>query len=809
MNRFMPEHLQERLRPANDRTPNPDGRFVLYWMHNALRGHENPALDVALVAAERLGLPVFVYQGLSERYPYASDRHHAFILQGARDVHAELADRGLGSAFHLERPGHRGPHLRTLAARAAVVVTEDMPTEPITGWVERLSPAVAAPVWLVDTACVVPMRLVGRAHDRAFAYRDATRPLLEKRLTQPWPEQPDPRERFIPPDLPFALVSLDTEQWPSLIAECDIDHAVGPIPHTPGGSRAGYARWEAFKANRLRRYADDRNNALLDGVSRLSAYLHYGMVSPLRIAREAAAARGPGAEKYLDELLVWRELAYLFCFHRRHHESLAAIPKWAATTLRDREADPRPAIHDWETLSRGKTGDPLWDAAQRSLVMQGELHNNVRMTWGKAFLGWTPDAATALRLMIDLNHRYALDGRDPASYGGLLWCLGQFDRPHTPPRRIFGTVRTRPTEEHAARLDPEQFLAKATRPWRTAIPKVAVVGAGLSGLICARTLQDHGFDVAVFEKSEGPGGRAATRRVDPGLSFDHGAQYFTARDPHFARHVEAWVARGVVAEWACRIVSITGADIQPKTDQPRRYVGVPGMTALARHLAADVRLRLGVKLCRLDRAGDGWHLTDAAGQTHRPFDHVVVSLPAPQASGLLGGHPLAEEVNAVPMTPCWSVLAAFERRVDVPWDGAFVHGSPLAWVARNSSKPGRAAAECWVLHASPEWSAARLDADKLEVTASLLAEFATITSAPMPPLVHRDAHRWMFSATPLSIDRRALFDPDGGIVVCGDWLAGGRVEGAFRSGTAAAGCLLRQAGIPHGEGRPAAQLVRE
>ena len=548
MNHSMPEHLQERLRPANDRIPNPDGRFVLYWMHNALRGHENPALDVALVAAERLGLPVFVYQGLSERYPYASDRHHSFILQGARDAHAELACRGIGSAFHLERPGHRGPHLRTLVARAAVVVTEDMPTEPITGWVERLTAEVAAPVLLVDTACVVPMRLVGRAHDRAFAYRDATLPLLEKRLTQPWPEQPNPRERFIPPDLPFAPISLDTEECRSLIAECDIDHAVGPIPHTLGGSHAGYARWEAFEANRLRRYAEDRNDARRDGVSRLSAYLHHGMVSPLRIAREAAAVRGPGAEKYLDELLVWRELAYSFCFHRPNHESLAAIPRWAATTLRDHEADPRPANLDWETLSRGMTGDPLWDAAQRSLLMRGELHNNVRMTWGKALLEWTPDAATALRLMIDLNHRYALDGNDPASYGGLLWCLGQFDRPHPPPRRIFGTVRTRPTEEHASRLDPEQYLVKATRPWGTAVPKVAVVGAGRSGLICARTLQDHGFDVTVFEKSKEPGGRMATRLVDPGLSFDHGAQYFTARDPHFTRHVEAWIARGIVAE---------------------------------------------------------------------------------------------------------------------------------------------------------------------------------------------------------------------------------------------------------------------
>ena len=810
MNSWMPEYLQERLRPTNDRAPSPDGRFVLYWMHHALRGHENPALDVAIVTSKRLGLPIFVYQELSERYPYASDRHHAFCLQGARDVHAELAGRGIGSAFHLERRGHRGPHLKTLAAQAAVVICEDMPTEPFTSWIASLSAAVAAPVWLVDTACVVPMRLVGKAYDRAFAYRDATLPLLEKRLTQPWIEQSDPPERFIPPDLPFTPLDLGPEEWHTVIADCDIDHAVGPIPHTLGGSSAGYARWKAFKGKKLGRYADDRNDALRDGVSRMSAYLHYGMVSPLKIAREAAAVRGPGAEKYLDELLVWREIAYCFCFYRPKHEMIAAIPTWAATTLRDHEADMRSAILDWETLSRGSTGDPLWDAAQRSLVMQGELHNNLRMTWGKAFLGWTPDAATALRLMIDLNHRYALDGRDPASYGGLLWCLGQFDRPHTPPRGVFGTVRTRPTQEHAARLDPAQYLEKATRPWRMPVPKVAVVGAGLAGLICARTLKDHGFDVTVFEKSEGLGGRAATRRVIPGLSFDHGAQYFTARNPHFVRHVESWKDLGIVAEWAGQIVSITGADIRPKTDQPARYVGVPGMSAIARHLAADVPTRVATKICQLEGFGDGWHLTDAAGQAFHPFDHVVLSVPAPQALGLLGGRPLADAIKDVPMTPCWSVLLAFERPVDVAWDGAFVHGSPLAWVARDSSKPGRnKGVECWVLHASPEWSAAHLETSKREVIEFLLDEFSTITSAPLPMSIHQDAHRWLFSATPLSLDLLALFDPDSGVVVCGDWLAGGRVEGAFCSGIAAAGCLLRHTGIPPGKERSTAQLVKQ
>ena len=165
-----------------------------------------------------------------------------------------------------------------------------------------------------------------------------------------------------------------------------------------------------------------------------------------------------------------------------------AIPEWARQTLADHRSDRRPQIYSWETLARGQTGDKLWDAAQRSLLMHGELHNNVRMTWGKALLNWTPDAETALAMMLDLNHRYALDGRDPASYGGILWCLGQFDRPFKPPRPIFGMVRSRSTREHAQRLDTDLYLQQTTRALTGTEVRVAVVGAGMSGLICAPRL---------------------------------------------------------------------------------------------------------------------------------------------------------------------------------------------------------------------------------------------------------------------------------------------------------------------------------
>lgn len=332
---------------------------------------------------------------------------------------------------------------------------------------------------------------------------------------------------------------------------------------------------------------------------------------------------------------------------------------------------------------------------------------------------------------------------------------------------------------------------------RVSNPRVAVIGAGVSGLVSAKTLQEHELSVTVFEKSQGPGGRTATRRVSPDLSFDHGAQYFTAAESQFKTFVDECVQQGIVAEWTGSIVQIDGTRVEFKTHNPVRYVGVPAMTAMANHLAEGLTIQRGTKIVKLTRCGPCWELSDENGRNYRDYDYVIVSLPAPQTTLLLGDHALARDVSAIPMTPCWAVLAAFERRIDVPWDGAFVHGSALTWVARNSSKPVRnPAIDCWVLHASGDWSRAALEHSREAVTLELLSSFAQAVSLQLPPTIHVDAHRWLYSATPMPLDKRMLFDPNSGVAVCGDWLAGGRVEGAFRSGLAAAENILRDVGIP-------------
>lgn len=799
----LPEHLQERTRLNCEPAASVDSKehFVLYWMRTAVRGHENPALDVAKIWAAALDLPLVIYHGLDERYEYASDRHHRFILEGARDVQREFTEQNLTYVFHLARPGDRRPHLVNLSRSAAIVITEEMPVDPPRKFLRKLAGQIATPIACVDTACVVPMLLTPREYTRAFEFRSATSKLRRVRLARPWPELQLTVKSLSPEVLrgQFELESVDlqTVQLAELIAQCEIDHLVAPVWDTPGGSVAGYQRWEAFKARGLRSYDRKRNDALTDGVSRMSAYLHYGMVSPMRIAREAGEQNSAGSEKFLDELLIWRELAYCFCFHRDDHDQPSALPDWALQTLEKHRGDARPAIYDWETLARGVTGDELWDAAQRSLLVQGELHNNVRMTWGKALLQWTRSSADALSLLIDLNHRYALDGRDPASYGGLLWCLGQFDRPFEPEQPVIGTVRPRPTAEHARRLDPERYMERVMSPRFAPVPRVAVIGAGVTGLVAARTLQDYAIPVTVFEKSRGVGGRMATRHTETFGSFDHGAPCFSATDPRFLRYLAAWEARGLVARWPAApelCVRLAAGQAKPVEHWQESFVAVPQMNSICKHLSDGLTIQKQTRVQRVTRDGEAFRLWDENNEELGAFDFVICTAPAEQSAELLGEFPeIAAVSRGIAMRLNWVAMVSLSQPLDVAWQIAEMTESWLELAVRNQTKPGRKfAGEQLVLHADSQWTAAQWESLPEEVAAAMVAEFRRVLGRDLPQVEQVTAHRWKYATTVQPDEQRCLSACDDRVIACGDWTGGVGVEAAFLSGAAAAGRVFNR-----------------
>ena len=320
--------------------------------------------------------------------------------------------------------------------------------------------------------------------------------------------------------------------------------------------------------------------------------------------------------------------------------------------------------------------------------------------------------------------------------------------------------------------------------------RTAVVGAGLAGLTVARRLAEAGDEVVVFDKARGPGGRASSRRSDAG-GFDHGAQYFTARDPRFASLVSSWVGDGLVAPWEGRFHTLRRGTLGPDPKPGTRWVGVPRMSALSRGLAHGLACELRTRIESVERDERGWRLSDEHGEVHEAFDRVLVATPAPQAVPLLEPRPeLADLAASARLEPCQAVLMTFAEPLDAGFDGAFVEDSPLAWVAAQSGRPGRGDAPSFVLHASADWSARHLEDDPVDVAHALLAAFAEALGRPLPATVHLDAHRWRFALASRPLGRGALWEPETGFGACGDWLVGGKIEAAVTSGLALADAIL-------------------
>ena len=306
-----------------------------------------------------------------------------------------------------------------------------------------------------------------------------------------------------------------------------------------------------------------------------------------------------------------------------------------------------------------------------------------------------------------------------------------------------------------------------------------VIGAGMAGLSCATEIARGGASVIVLDKGRGPGGRMAARRVEISgetVSFDHGAQYFTAREPAFRAVVAEWEAAGVVARWPT-----AGEDA---------WVGTPGMNAPIRAMAQPLEVRWGTRAERLSREGAGWRVETDGGVFTAA--QVLVAVPAEQAAVLLAdvAAELAALAGSVESAPCWAVMAGFAEGLPIAADTFRSETAPVSWAARNSAKPGRSGAETWVIHASPARSREVLDWPKEKVAEALLADFFAATGiAPATPQ-HCDAHRWLYALPQALSGEGARYDAVAGIGIAGDWMHSPRVEGAWLSGRTLAAKVL-------------------
>lgn len=448
----------------------------------------NFALQHAAAYAARLGKPLVVLEALRVGYPWASDRLHQFVLDGMRANKAYFRETAATYVPYVEpEEGHGRGLLAALAESACVVVTDDYPTFFIPRMQEKAAASIDARFELVDSNGLLPLRATDRVFARAFDFRR----FLQRNLLEHLGEFPieDPLKGLSLPCPTDDLLSKHTGQWRpasdavlrgDAINSLPIDHDVGRVDFQ-GGYVAGEATARSFLDTRIDRYATERSHPDANAASGLSPWLHFGHVSAHQVFHELTLNEGwdpeqvsskrggqregwwgmsQSAEAFLDELITWREVGYNMSTHRNDYDQYESLPGWAQQTLAAHENDPRPHVYTLDQFAQSETHDPIWNAAQRELVTTGRMQNYLRMLWGKKILEWSPTPRDALATMIELNNKYAVDGRDPNSYSGIFWVLGRYDRAWGPERPIFGKIRYMSSDNTKRKLRMRDYLGR-------------------------------------------------------------------------------------------------------------------------------------------------------------------------------------------------------------------------------------------------------------------------------------------------------------------------------------------------------------
>jgi deoxyribodipyrimidine photo-lyase len=463
----IPEELarlasQPRLQVRRAGPPLKGGRCVVYWMQRAQRIVDNPALDLAIEAGNLLGLPVVVFFSIIPNYPNANLRHYHFLAQGLRDVAEDAAARGVG--FVVRRPPDHSLDAFLVEVEAALLIGDENPCREPERWRKVLAGRLKLPFWTVDADVVVPSAVF----NRSFVLLHHFRPHLKKQL--PTYLVPSPKLEPLYPWKPtkkpasFPLTEDITAGFAKL------DCTIGPVDSFTGGTHAALRRLKEFVNLELKDYEETRNHPEVRGTSRLSPYLHFGNIGPVTIALAAEEAVKQGkaaasaAERFLEQLIGWRELSVLFVRHEPNYDHWECAAPWARKTLVEHAGDPRPYRYTLHQLERAETADELWNAAQREMVLTGWMHNYMRMYWAKKILEWAPEPAAAFDWAVTLNDRYELDGRDPNGYAGIAWAIvGRHDRPWFN-RPVFGLVRSMTAASTAKKFDSSRYMRQNSLP---------------------------------------------------------------------------------------------------------------------------------------------------------------------------------------------------------------------------------------------------------------------------------------------------------------------------------------------------------
>ena len=480
---------ENRINILNDTDPNTEsGEYVLYWLLMYRRTRYNHALQRAIEWANELNKPLLVFEPLQLQYEWASDRFQQFIIESMKDNYDLLNETKAGYFPFVETSeGKINGLLESLASKASVVISDDYPAYFIPQMSAKGKGIVTCRYEIIDSNGLMPIRSAEKEFVRAHDFRRNMHKNIAEHLESPPEENP---VATLKTSFNKDLIKETLKKWeptnftniniPELVRDLPVDKSV-KASSISGGYKAAKERLDNFLENSFNDYSKRRSHPSEDIGSRLSPYFHFGNLSSYEVFKKIVDKEGwskdkandkkvgnrrewwgmsENAEAFLDQLITWREVGFHTCVYKSNYDQYESLPEWAIETLEKHSKDEREHIYSFEELENSKTHDEIWNAAQKQLKEEGIIQNYLRMLWGKKILEWTEHPKTALNYMIQLNNKYALDGRDPNSYSGIFWTLGRYDRAWGPERPIFGKIRYMTSESTAKKFNLSEYLDK-------------------------------------------------------------------------------------------------------------------------------------------------------------------------------------------------------------------------------------------------------------------------------------------------------------------------------------------------------------
>jgi deoxyribodipyrimidine photo-lyase len=426
---------------------------VIYWMSRDQRAEDNHAIAFAQMLAEQMKQPLGVVFCLVDDFPGGTLRAYDFMLRGLEETARDLSKYDIPFFLLVGRPKEKIPAFCRQHQVGGIVGDFD-PLRIKREWQHDVAKKISIPFYEIDTHNIVPCR-VASSKEEYGAY--TMRPKLHRLLPEFMDDLPTLKKQTIPWKGEVPLID-----WRKALASLKTDSSVVPVEWLSPGHKSAKKTLDDFINNKLSRYETDRNDPTIDGLSNLSPFLHFGQISPQRVALEIQKCNATLSteEAFLDQLITWRELSDNYCFYNKNYETVEGFADWAKATLNRHRKDLRSPLYSQETLEFAETHDPLWNAAQSEMVQRGKMHGYMRMYWAKKILEWTASPEEAMRITIYLNDRYEIDGRDPNGYTNIAWSIGGVHDHGWRERPIFGKIRYMSYNGAKSKFDIKAYMKR-------------------------------------------------------------------------------------------------------------------------------------------------------------------------------------------------------------------------------------------------------------------------------------------------------------------------------------------------------------